>query len=85
MDRLIGAPKKTTLSTHQVLGPAYETPEEQQRRQAEMFVEPGSTWDGRKSGQGFLIEESNSKSVFIKDLGEYPLRKFHTLFVRGEK
>ena len=32
-----------------------------------------------------LIEESNSKSVFIKDLGEYPLRKFHTLFVQGEQ
>ena len=85
MDRLIGAPKKMTLSTHQVLGPAYETPEEQQRKQVEMSVEPGSTWYGRKSGQVFLIEESNSKSVFVKDLGEYPLRKFHTLFIQRER
>jgi hypothetical protein len=79
LDRMIGAPKRVD-KTAPALGQAYDSPQVQEQRAAELAVQTGSTWIGRKSGQAYVIEESNSKSVFVKGLGEYPLVKFHKNF-----
>jgi len=83
LDRMVGAPRKTEKAAVP-LGTAYESPEVQRQREEAMQVEVGSTWFGRKSGKPFVIEESNGKSVFVEGLGEYPMIKFHQLFVAAD-
>lgn len=43
-------------------------------------ITAGDTWYGRKSGQPYTVSEVTSQSVFVDELGEYPIRKFLDTF-----
>ncbi len=47
-------------------------------------VTAGEQWQSRKSGKKFEIEEVTSQTVFVLDLGEYTLQKFHATFEPAE-